>query len=262
MFSLFDLSAKTALVTGGNRGIGLGMAKGLAEAGATVIIWGSSAANNETGLDELRAISPRTHAMTVNVGDEAAVQEGMQQAAALTGRLDCVISNSALGSGSVGVKPLIKQTNDDFQQLIDVNLKGSFAVLREAASHMIARAKAGDPGGSLVGLSTVGIMRGMAYLEQYTATKGAIPAMIRAMAMELGRYGIRANTIMPGFIHTDMTQRMRDNTELNDDIVARIPARRWGRPEDFAGLAVYLASDASRYHSGDTLSIDGGYLAQ
>ena len=258
MLDMFDLSAKTVLVTGGNRGIGLGMASGLAKAGATVVIWGSSAANNEKGLAHLRTLSDKVHAMVVNVGDEAAVKEGMAQAIALTGRLDCVISNAAAGGE---VKPFIKQTNDEFQRLIDVNLKGSYAVLREAAAHMVARAKAGDPGGSLVGLSTVGVARGMAYLEQYTAIKGAIPALIRAMAMELGRYGIRANTIMPGFIHTEMTQGMRDNTQVNDHIMASIPAGRWGQPDDFEGLAVYLASDASRYHSGDALTVDGAYLS-
>ncbi|MCK9541406.1 MAG: SDR family oxidoreductase, partial [Novosphingobium sp.] len=114
----------------------------------------------------------------------------------------------------------------------------------------------------LVGLTTVGIVRGMAYLEPYATAKGAVPAMIRAIAMELGRYGIRANAIMPGFIQTDMTQRIHGDEAMSDGIVARIPARRWGTPEDFAGLAVYLASDASRYHSGDTLCVDGGYLAQ
>lgn len=258
----FDLTGKTALVTGGNRGIGLGMAKGLAEAGATVVIWGSSAANNAKGLAELHTISESARGFVVDVADEARVKAAMTETVALTGRLDCVISNAAIGSGSVGVKPFIQQTNDELQQMLDVNLKGSYAVLREAAAHMIARAKAGDPGGSLVGLSTVGVARGMAYLEAYTATKGAIPALMRALAMELGRYGVRANAIMPGFIETDMTGRMRDNEDLNTDIIKRIPARRWGRPEDFAGLAVYLASDASRYHSGDTLVVDGGYLAQ
>jgi NAD(P)-dependent dehydrogenase (short-subunit alcohol dehydrogenase family) len=258
----FDLSAKTVLVTGGNRGIGLGMAQGLAEAGATVVIWGSSAANNATALEQLRAVHGRVHALTVNVADEAAVVAAMQDTVAITGRLDCAISNAGIGSGKTGVKPFVKQSSADLQEMVDINLKGSFAVLREAAAHMVARAKAGDPGGSLVGLTSVGMVRGMAYLEPYTATKGAIPAMVRAVAMELGRYGIRANSIMPGFIHTDMTERMRDNDALNTEIVGKIPAQRWGTPEDFAGIAVYLASDASRYHSGDTLVVDGGYLAQ
>ncbi len=262
MLRAFDLSEKTVLVTGGNRGIGLGMAKGLAEAGATVVIWGSSAQNNERALADLRAVTPKAHAMTVDVGEEAAVASAMGETVEITGRLDCAISNAAIGSGTSGVKPFIQQSGDDLQQFLDINVKGSFCVLREAARHMIARAKAGDPGGSLVGLTTVGIVRGMAYLEPYATAKGAVPAMIRAIAMELGRYGIRANAIMPGFIQTDMTQRIHGDEAMSDGIVARIPARRWGTPEDFAGLAVYLASDASRYHSGDTLCVDGGYLAQ
>jgi len=258
----FDLSAKTVLVTGGNRGIGLGMAKGLAEAGATVVIWGSNAQNNERAIADLRAVSAKVHAMTVDVASETEVVAAMEKTAGITGRLDCAISNAAAGSGTSGVKPFVQQSTDDLQQFLDVNVKGSFRVLREAAEYMIARAKQGDPGGSLVGLTSVGIVRGMAYLEPYATSKGAIPAMIRALAMELGRYGIRANVIMPGFIETDMTQRLHEDEGMRDSIVTRIPARRWGTPEDFAGLAVYLASDASRYHSGDTLCVDGGYLAQ
>ena len=262
MYKPFDLSAKTVLVTGGNRGIGFGMAKALAEAGATVVIWGSSAENNARALELLRPISDNVFAQQVNIGIEDDVVNGMAETLSHTGRLDAAFANAGIGSGSMGVMPFIQQPTEGFQDMIEVNLKGSFRTLREAAKHMVARAKAGDPGGSLVGFTTVGTARGMAYLEPYTATKSAMEGMIRAISMELGRYGIRANTIQPGFIQTDMTARMRENEDLAKDIVGKVPARRWGNPDDFGGIAVYLASDASKYHSGDIMVVDGGYLTQ
>ncbi|HSW12360.1 MAG TPA: SDR family oxidoreductase, partial [Solimonas sp.] len=131
--------------------------------------------------------------------------------------------------------------------------------LREAARHMQARAEAGDAGGSLVAVASLAGSEAPGYLESYGATKAGVIAMIKGIAVQMARYGIRANSILPGWIATDMTEELRASSGGQGKLLPRIPMRRWGTPADFGGIAVYLASEASRYHTGDTLVIDGGY---
>jgi len=131
--------------------------------------------------------------------------------------------------------------------------------LREAARHMVERAKGGDPGGSLIGVASLAGLEGAARNEAYSATKGALLAMMRSIAVEHARYGIRANAVAPGWIATDMTKGAQENPTFTEKVLPRVPMRRWGQPADFGGIAVYLASDASAYHTGDTFVIDGGY---
>jgi NAD(P)-dependent dehydrogenase (short-subunit alcohol dehydrogenase family) len=146
-----------------------------------------------------------------------------------------------------------------YRKVLAVNLDGVFWTLREACRHMVQRAQEGDPGGSLVGLASLAAIEGAARNEAYAATKGAVISMIKSIAVEHARYGVRANAILPGWIATDMTAGAQANSAFADKVIPRIPARRWGQPEDFGGVAVYLASDASAYHSGDLFVIDGGY---
>jgi NAD(P)-dependent dehydrogenase (short-subunit alcohol dehydrogenase family) len=134
-----------------------------------------------------------------------------------------------------------------------------FWTLREAAKHMIERAKAGDPGGSLIGVASLAAVEGAARNEAYAATKGGVISMMKSIAVEHARYGVRANSILPGWIATDMTAGAQGNDTFTSKVISRVPMRRWGEPEDFGGMAVYLASDASRFHTGDTFMIDGGY---
>jgi NAD(P)-dependent dehydrogenase (short-subunit alcohol dehydrogenase family) len=141
-----------------------------------------------------------------------------------------------------------------------VNEEGAFFTLREAARHMVDRANKGDAGGSLVGVASLAGIEGAGRNEAYSATKGAVLAMMRSIAVEHARYGVRANSIAPGWIATDMTAGAQSNQTFQDKVIVRVPMRRWGKPEDFGGIAVYLASDASKYHTGDTFVIDGGYL--
>ena len=131
--------------------------------------------------------------------------------------------------------------------------------LREACRHMVERAKTGDAGGSLVGVASLAAIEGAARNEAYAATKGAVISMIKSVAVEHARYGVRANAILPGWIATDMTAGAQGNSAFAEKVIPRVPARRWGEPDDFGGMAVYLASDASSYHSGTTIVIDGGY---
>ncbi len=141
-----------------------------------------------------------------------------------------------------------------------VNLDGAFFTLRAAARHMVARAKAGDPGGRLVGTASIAAVSGAARNEHYGATKGALVSLMNALAVEHARYGITANAILPGWTESAMTQPLFDSEVFSSGVKPRIPAGRWGTPADFGGIAVYLASDASGYHTGDCLRIDGGYL--
>jgi NAD(P)-dependent dehydrogenase (short-subunit alcohol dehydrogenase family) len=139
--------------------------------------------------------------------------------------------------------------------VVDINLVGAFLTFREAARHMIAR----GGGGKLVGIASIGSIHGMPRQAQYSASKAGLCAMIRSLAVELAKHGIQANTILPGWIETDMTEGARSWDKLRETVVHRTPARRWGKPEDFEGIAVYLASRASDFHTGDTIRVDGGY---
>ncbi|HEY5072697.1 MAG TPA: SDR family oxidoreductase [Caulobacteraceae bacterium] len=255
-FAPFNLQGKVALVTGGNRGIGLGMARALAQAGAGVVIWGTSEDRNRSAKDELEALGARVLAQRVDVADELAVVAAMEQAAEAMGRIDTVIANAGVGAGA---RSFSEMTTELWRRVMSVNLEGAFFTCRQACRHMVARAQSGDAGGSIVVTSSLSAISGAARNEAYAATKGAVISMIKAIAVEHARYGVRANAILPGWIATDMTAGAQDSPAFAQKVIPRIPARRWGRPEDFGGIAVYLASDASSYHSGDSFVIDGGY---
>lgn len=253
-FNLFDLTGKVALVTGGNGGIGLGMARGLAQAGATVVIWGQNPDKNAAAGEQLRAFGGEVLVRKVDVADEQAVIEGIAEAVATLGRLDFVAANAGIGGGGA----LTEMTTEMWRRVMTVNLDAVFWTFRETCKHMVARAQAGDPGGSLLVTSSTGVFTGAQYAEAYAAAKSGVLAMMRGLAVEFARYGVRANAILPGWILTDMTAALRSDT-FDDKEIGRVPMGRWGEPDDFAGVAVYLASDASRFHTGDSLVIDGGY---
>ena len=252
----FDLTGKVALVTGGNRGIGLGMASALAQAGSDIVIWGSNAERNQAAEAKLLEHGVRVKAQTVDVSQEDQVREGMEEAVAAMGRLDSVIANAGVGYGAPS---FIEMKTETYRKTLAVNLDGVFFTFREACRHMAERAKSGDPGGSIVGVASLAAIEGAARNQAYAATKGAVISMMKSVAVEHARYGVRANAILPGWIATDMTQGAQDNPAFAEKVIPRVPARRWGQPADFGGIAVYLASDASSYHSGDTFVIDGAY---
>ena len=200
-YAPFNLSGKVALVTGGNRGIGLGMAKAMAEAGADIVIWGSNPERNLAAEKELTTLGVRVKAQTVDVSDEAQVREGMEEAVAAMGRVDSVFANAGIGYGSPS---FVDMKTETYRKVLSVNLDGVFFTLREACRHMIERAKAGDPGGSLVGIASLAAIEGAARNQAYAATKGAVISMIKSVAVEHARYGVRANAILPGAINTPM----------------------------------------------------------
>ena len=253
----FDLSGKVCVVTGGNKGIGLGMVEALAASNADVVIWGRKAYDNASAVKSASNLGTgKVKAWVVDVGEEDQVVKAMKEAEEEFKRIDACIANAGVGRGSLGFETM---TLDTWRYNQRINSEGAFFTLREAAKSMVARAKAGDPGGSLVGTASLAGIEGAGRNQAYAHTKGGLIAMMNACAVEYGRYGIRANSILPGWIATDMTEGAQGNEAFATKVITRVPIRRWGEPADFGGIAVYLASDASKYHSGDTLVIDGGY---
>lgn len=254
-FAPFDLSGKVALVTGGNGGIGLGMAEGLAAAGANVAIWGMKPEKNAEAEARLKAHGVEVLVQQVDVADEAAVVAGVAAVLERFGRLDFCAANAGIGGGA----PFTDQTTEGWRRVMTVNLDAVFWTFREALKHMVARSEAGDMGGSLLVTSSTSAIHGAPRNQAYASSKAAVQAMIRGLAVEYAKYGIRANAVLPGWIATDMTKPLQAWDRFNEKAIGRVPMRRWGEGEDFAGVAVYLASDASRFHTGDSLVIDGGY---
>jgi NAD(P)-dependent dehydrogenase (short-subunit alcohol dehydrogenase family) len=253
-FRPFDLSGKVALITGGNSGIGLGMAEGLAAAGATVCIWGTNETKNAAAQERLAKHGARVLTLTCDVADEAAVDRAFAHTVATLGRVDACFVNAGV-AGRREVASFLEMTAAEWRRVLSVNLDGAFYTLRAAARHMTAR----PGGGSLVVTASLAAISGQARGEHYAASKGGLISMMKALAVELARHGVRANAIVPGWIDTPMTERTLRWDRFVEKVLPRVPVRRWGTGEDFAGIAVYLVSDASGYHTGDTFIIDGAY---
>jgi NAD(P)-dependent dehydrogenase (short-subunit alcohol dehydrogenase family) len=252
MTDLFDLTGTTALVTGGNNGIGLGMAEALASAGASVAIWGRNSERNERAVESIGRFGGTASAFEVDVSSEDAVVAAFAETVEALGHVDAVFANAGVGALAT---PFGEMTTGEWRHVFGVNMEGVFWTFREAVNHMKPRRT-----GSLVVTSSVSADMGFPRGEHYAATKAGVRAMIQGLAVEYGRYGIRANAISPGWVVTGMTDDFIEGDRFESNVKPRIPAGRWGTPDDFAGIAVYLASDASTWHTGDTITIDGGYL--
>jgi NAD(P)-dependent dehydrogenase (short-subunit alcohol dehydrogenase family) len=251
MLESFDLTGKVAVVTGGNRGIGLGIARGLAKAGATLSLWSRDEARNDAARQELEALGARVETRACDVSREKDVERCNQATVEALGRIDICFANAGYGAGQ---NPL-KMSLEDWRKLLSVNLDGAFVTLREAARHMKER----GGGGKLVAISSITEIFGAPKQAHYAAGKAALGGLVRSLAVELARYDIQVNTIQPGWIVTEATAPVQQHPPLNEVVLRRTPARRWGTTEDLEGIAVYLASDASRFHTGDSLRVDGGY---
>ncbi len=249
----FDLTGQVALVTGGNGGIGLGMALALASAGADVAIWGTNAAKTDAAAEQLRDHGRRVVALRCDVGDEAAVDAAFAETVDALGRVDGCFANA--GVGGRGVKSFLEMTTEEWNRVLRVNLHGAFYTFRAAARHMVAR----GGGGVLVGSASLAAIEASPRSEHYAASKGGMISMVRAMAVEFARHEVRAHAILPGWIETEMTADAVGTAGFRTKVLPRVPMRRWGTGGDFGGIAVYLMSAASRYHTGDTFVIDGGY---
>jgi NAD(P)-dependent dehydrogenase (short-subunit alcohol dehydrogenase family) len=251
MSEIFDLSGKVAVVTGGNGGIGLGMARGLARAGADLAIWARNAAKSEAARKELEALGVRATSLACDVSQEEDVLRATEQTVSELGRIDVCVANAGFGSAA---RPL-EMSLEEWRKVTQTDLDGSFLTLRTVARHMVER----GGGGKLIAISSISAIFGTPLQLHYAAAKAGLEGLVRSLAVSLARHVIQVNAIQPGWIVTDATAPAVENEAFSDVIVKRTPARRWGRPDELEGIAVYLASDASSYHTGDTIRIDGGY---
>lgn len=254
---LFDLTGKTVLVTGGNSGLGLAYARGMARQGANAVLWGRNPSKNDEGVRELQSLGVQAFAQIVDVADEAQVISGFASAVERVGKIDCVVQNAGFANPAPSFAEL---TTEQYHAQIDVALHGGFYTLREAARHMVARAKAGDPGGSIIVCGSGTVFAGIQGLEHYGAAKAGLAAMMRGMAAELGPYGVRVNMIAPGYVKTAIGSGS-ETEQMEAMFASRTPVGRIGSTADVEAAAAYLASDAASFHTGDILNIDGGWMA-
>ncbi|PWB63162.1 MAG: 2-deoxy-D-gluconate 3-dehydrogenase [Bradyrhizobiaceae bacterium] len=251
---LFDLNGRVAVVTGGNGGIGLGMAKGFAQAGSAVVVAGRQKDKNAAAVKEIAALGAKAIAVEVDVTREDSVKAMVAQTVAQLGRLDILVNNAGIAIR----KPPQDYTLAEWQQVIDINLTGAFLCSHAAYPEMV-RAR----GGKIINIGSMMSIFGAPYTVAYAASKGGIVQMSKAMATAWAKDNIQVNSILPGWIDTDLTRAARQQVQgLNERVLARTPAGRWGLPDDFAGTAVFLASAASDFVTGATIAVDGGYSSQ
>jgi NAD(P)-dependent dehydrogenase (short-subunit alcohol dehydrogenase family) len=230
----------------------MGFAAGLAEAGADVCIWGTNQEKNRRAEDELSRYGRRVLALRCDVGSAEQIDAAFAETLGAFGRVDSCFANAGVGGRGT---PFLDMELEEWRHVFRVNMEGAFLTLRAAGRHMVER----GGGGSLVVTSSSSAIFGAPRVEHYAATKAGLIAMIKGIAVEHARHGIRANAILPGWIDTAMTERALKTEAFESKVLRRIPLRRWGTGDDFRGIAVYLASNASAYHTGDTFVIDGGY---
>jgi 2-deoxy-D-gluconate 3-dehydrogenase len=252
--NLFDLKGRVAIVTGGNGGIGLGIARGLAQAGASIAVAGRDAAKSAAAVKELEALGAKAVAIEVDVRDEASCRALVARAADRLGRIDILVNNAG-----TNVRKLPEEyTLAEWREVLDTNLTSAFVCSQVAYPAMT---KAG--GGKIINIGSMLSIFGGAKLAPYGASKGGVVQLTRSLASAWAKDNIQVNAILPGFINTELTKRGREQIPgLHEHVLAGTPAGRWGEPSDLAGTAIFLASPASDYVTGVALPVDGGYSVQ
>jgi 2-dehydro-3-deoxy-D-gluconate 5-dehydrogenase len=250
MPALFDLTGRVAVVTGGNGGIGRGIALGLAEAGAAVAIFGRNEEKNRTVLAELKAIGIPSLALKVDVTDRSGLAAAMDRVENELGPIRILVNNAGNVSVSGGV---LQERPEDWDSVIETQLNAVFLLSKLAAQSMSRH-----HGGKIINIGSMYSYFGSGIVPSYSAAKGAIVQLTKSMAIELAPHNIQVNAIAPGWIETEMTAPVH-TMPLNDEVLSRTPAGRWGQPEEIAGTAIYLASRASDFVTGATIRVDGGY---
>jgi 2-deoxy-D-gluconate 3-dehydrogenase len=246
-----ELKKKVAFITGGNGGIGLGMAKGLVKAGATVVIAGRNKTKAQSALVALKALGATAEFVELDVLKETSCKQAVAGTAQKFGRLDILVNNAGT---SVRKQPQ-DLTAADWHLVMDTNLTSAFFCSQAAYPHMV---RAG--GGKIINIGSMMSVFASSYATPYASSKGGIVQMARSMAVAWAKDNIQVNTILPGWIDTDLTRKARDQVAgLHERVLARTPAQRWGNPDDFAGIAVFLASAASNFVTGAAIPVDGGY---
>lgn len=255
---MFDLTGRVVLISGGNASIGLAFARGIVRAGGDVVIWGRRTEKNEEAVKSLAEFGKgRVFPQTVDVSDEAQVVEAMAEAVEEMGRVDGVIANAGLMTGT---RTFVEMDSEQYHGLLAVNQHGAWMTVREGAKHMKKRYDAGDPGGSLLFCASLSALTGSPGMIHYNASKGAMVAMSRGIAVEAGRYGIRCNVVCPGFTESESVALPEDHP-VAQHFKKFTPMGRTGRPSDFEGIGVYFMSEWSSFHTGDLVIIEGGWMA-
>jgi 2-deoxy-D-gluconate 3-dehydrogenase len=251
---LFDLSGKVAVVTGGNGGIGFGMARGLAEAGSAVVVAGRNAEKSARAVKELQALGAKAVAMEVDVADEASVTALVKGTAGELGRLDILVNNA----GTNIRKAPQDLTLDEWHHVMDTNLTSAFLLSKAAYPHM---KRAG--GGKIINIGSMMSIFGVRFSPAYAPSKGGIVQLTKVLATAWAIDNIQVNAVLPGWIDTELTRGARQQIEgLHDSVLRRTPAGRWGVMEDMAGVAVFLAGPGSDFVTGTAIPVDGGYSIQ
>ncbi len=250
--NIFSLKGRTALVTGSARGLGFAIAEGLATAGAHVIVNGTTEAGVTKAIAALRDKGHTAGGAVFDVTDEAAIMDAFAGFDAAITSVDILINNAGIQLR----KPMIELTTPEWQKVIDTNLTSAFVVGREAAKRMIPRGR-----GKIINIGSLTSALARATVAPYTVAKGGIKMLTQAMTAEWAAHGIQANAIGPGYMITDMNQALIDNPAFDAWVKGRTPAKRWGRPDELIGTAVFLASSASDYVNGQIIYVDGGMIA-
>ncbi len=250
----FDLKGRVAVVTGGNGGIGLGMARGMAAAGAAIVVAGRNREKSKSAVTELEGLGAQAVAIEVDVTDEASVNALIRASAERWGRLDVLVNNAGTN--------IRKQPQDltlaEWRRVLDTNLTSAFLASRAAYPIMKAQG-----GGKIVNIGSMMSIFGASFTSAYAASKGGIVQLTKALATAWARDNIQVNAVLPGWIDTELTRRARHEVSgLHERVLARTPAERWGRGDDLAGIAVFLASPASDFVTGTAIPVDGGYSSQ
>lgn len=250
--ALFDLFGRTALITGSSRGLGRAMAEGLAQAGAAIVLNGSDGERLTKAAAEMRVSGFTVHESRFDVTDEAAVKAAFAALDEAGIAVDILVNNAGIQFR----KPMIELDTADWRRVIETNLTSAFIIGREAARRMIPRGR-----GKIINIGSLTSALARATVAPYTVAKGGIKMLTQAMAAEWAGDGLQANAIGPGYMLTDMNEALVNNPEFDAWVKGRTPAKRWGRPDELIGTAVYLASNASNYVNGQIIYVDGGMLA-
>ncbi len=251
--NMFDLSGKTAIVTGGNGGIGLGIARGLAQAGANIVVAARNAAKTEAALEDIRGLGVQAIGVETDVTSEDSVSAMAEAATSEFGGVDILVNNAGIALR----KAPQDYTLDEWNQVVDINLTGTFLCARQVYPLM---KDAG--GGKIINIGSMSSIFGSDWVASYSSSKGGVVQLTKSLALSWAKDNIQVNSILPGWIHTDLTTPIRtDNPERYASITARIPHGRWAEPDEMSGCAVFLASAASDYVTGTAIPVDGGYAA-
>lgn len=248
---LFDLRGRVAVVTGGNGGIGLGIARGLASAGAVVVVAARNPEKTAAAVQELRLLGSDAAGISIDVSDDGSVKAAVDETISRYGRLDILVNNAGT---TVRSRPETYEAAE-WDLVQDVNLRGTFLCCREAYPHMVR-----EGGGKIINIGSMTSIFGIEWGAPYAASKGGIIQLSKSLAIAWARDNIQVNAILPGWVATDLTAPLQERfPERHAQITSRIPYGRWGVPSDFAGIAVFLAGGASDYVTGTAIPVDGGY---